>query len=210
MIEIVDDMTILFQGDSITDANRDKENPENMGTGYANFTAAWLSAKYPEMNLSFINRGISGHRVKDLQARWQEDCIDLAPDVVSILIGINDVWRKFDSNDPTSVEQYEEGYRALLNETCDKLEGVQLLILEPFALPTGVITDEWREDLDPKIQVARKLAKEFCATYIPLDGMFAAASTEQPESFWLHDGVHPTQAGHALISQAWLDAVGAE
>ncbi len=207
-IEFQDNMTILFQGDSITDAWRSREDDSMLGSGYANMIAAWLTAQYPQANLRFLNRGISGNRVVDLQGRWQEDCIDLQPDVVSILIGVNDVWRRYDSNDPTSCEKYEAGYRDLLTQVRDKLDA-QLIILEPFLLPVPEDRLAWREDLDPKIQAARRIAVEFNATYVPLDGLFAAAATKLPAEKWAADGVHPTQAGHALISQAWLDAVGA-
>src|SRR3982750_155720 len=124
---IADHSVVLFQGDSITDAGR-LDSADGMGFGYANLAAAWFSALYPEKRVRFINKGISGNRVVDLARRWQTDCLDLKPDWVSILIGINDVWRRYDSNDPTSVVDYESGYRALLRHTSDKLPGVRLIL----------------------------------------------------------------------------------
>ena len=203
-----DNATVLFQGDSITDAEHSRVDDGDLGHGYAALIAAWFSALYPEKRVRFLNRGISGNRVKDLRARWQSDCLDLNPTWVSILIGVNDTWRRYDSHDPTSTAAYERDYRAILNAVRDQLNA-HLIIMEPFLLPIPPDRAAWRVDLDPKIAVARKLAREFDALFIPLDGPFAAAATRQDMDFWLRDGVHPTPAGHALIAQAWLRAVGA-
>lgn len=205
---IKDGARVLFQGDSITDVGRSRENDRELGWGYPSFIAAWYAAKYPEKDVTFLNRGISGNRVVDLQRRWKEDCLDLKPTLVSILIGINDTWRRYDSNDPTSREAYEAGYRDILAQIRDNTDA-EIVVLEPFVLPFPVDRITWREDLDPKIDAARKVAREFNATFIPLDGIFAAASTKREPAFWAADGVHPTWAGHALISQAWLEAVKA-
>jgi len=201
--------TVLFQGDSITDAGRSRENGEDLGRGYAAMVAAWFSARYPGHSVRFLNRGISGNRTGDLLARWQEDCLDLHPTWVSILIGINDTWRRYDAGDPTPTDVFEANYRALLSMTAD-IVGSHIIILEPFLLPIPPDRAAWREDLGPKIAVVRALAREFNTLFVPLDGLFAAAATQREMAFWLPDGVHPTPAGHALIAQAWLQAVGAE
>lgn len=199
---------VLFQGDSITDAGRSRDNDSDLGRGYAAFTAAWFSAMHPEKRVRFINRGIGGNRAKDLQARWQTDCLDLKPDVVSILIGINDTWRRYDSGDPTSAEDFEGAYRDILTRTKAALEA-RLILLEPFALPVPEDRIAWREDLDPKIQIVRNLAREFEAILIPLDGIFAEVAALREPAFWAADGVHPSSAGHALIARTWLQAVKA-
>lgn len=204
---IADKSVVLFQGDSITDAGR-LGSEDGMGFGYASLVAAWFSALYPEKAVRFINRGISGDRVVDLAQRWQQDCLDLKPDWVSILIGINDTWRRYDSNEPTTTEQYESGYRALLRQTVQNTSA-RLILCEPFVLPVPPDRIAWREDLDPKIDAARRLAREFNAIYVPLDGLFAQASTQAAPEFWAKDGVHPAMAGHALMAQAWLRAVKA-
>jgi acyl-CoA thioesterase-1 len=207
MTSLIEDNTvILFQGDSITDAGRGRTNDAELGHGYAAMAAAWFSARYPEKRVRFLNRGISGNRVKDLRARWQHDCLNLKPTWVSIMIGINDTWRRYDSHDPTSTEAYECDYRAILTDVRDKLDA-HIIVMEPFMLPIPPDRDAWRVDLDPKIAVARKLAREFDAVFVPLDGVFAEAATRREMSFWLPDGVHPTPVGHALIAQAWLSAV---
>jgi acyl-CoA thioesterase-1 len=198
---------VLFQGDSITDAGRSRQDDADLGRGYPALAAAWFSALHPEKRVRFLNRGISGNRASDLDGRWHRDCLDLHPTIVSILIGINDTWRRYDRGDPTSAEVFEAHYRAILEATRDVLNA-QIIILEPFSLPVPEDRAAWRVDLDPKIAVARKLAREFDAIFVPLDGIFAAAATRHEMSFWLPDGVHPSPAGHALIAQAWLAAVG--
>lgn len=195
---------VLFQGDSITDAGRGWDNPVGMGQGYAMMAAAFFQSRYAEAGVTFINRGVGGSRVKDLQARWQQDCLDLKPTIVSIMIGINDVWRRYDSNDPTPVEKFEEGYRDILMQIRRNLDA-QIILLEPFVLPHPEDRKLWREDLDPKIQVVRTLAREYGTAFVPLDGIFAQACTRQVPEYWAVDGVHPTAAGHALIAQAWLE-----
>ena len=207
-IKLPSNGTVLFQGDSITDAGRIYENDEVLGIGYAMLASAWLSAEYPERNLRFVNRGISGNRVKDLKSRWQKDCLDLNPKVVSIMIGINDVWRRYDSNDPTSAESFEADYRQILLQTRNVLNP-QIILMEPFLLHVTKEQLKWREDLNPKIEVVKRLSKEFKATLVPLDKIFAAAAQRREPTFWSQDGVHPTLAGHALIAQSWLKAVKA-
>ncbi|MDI6618866.1 MAG: SGNH/GDSL hydrolase family protein [Clostridiales bacterium] len=205
-IQIEKDSVVLFQGDSVTDAGRKYDVPDDLGPGYPLFTASLFTALYPELRVKFINRAVSGNRVKDLKSRWKKDCLDLNPSIVSILIGINDTWRRYDSNDPTSAEMFEETYRDILNQVRDNTSA-KIVMLEPYLLPVRKEEETWREDLDPKIQVVRKLAKEFGAVFIPLDGIFAQASTHVRYETWSLDGVHPTAAGHALIAENWLKTV---
>jgi len=207
-MNIPNNYTILFQGDSITDWYRSRENDNDLGTGYVNFIAAYLNATYPEKRIKFINRGISGNRVVDLLNRWDEDCIALKPDLVSILIGINDCWRRYDRNDPTSVEDFEKNYRKILTQIKERLDA-KIVLCEPFVLPYPEDRKQWREDLDPKIQVVRKLSLEFDTLYVPFDGIFASACAKREPAFWAEDGVHPTYAGHALMAKTWLDVVKA-
>lgn len=200
--------TILFQGDSITDAQRGRTPVQELGQGYAMMAAARLEAAYPELALNFLNRGVSGNRAKDLRARWQADCLDLRPDWVSILIGINDTWRRFDRHDATPTEAYEADLRAVLEAS--RAAGQRLILCEPFVLPVPPDRAAWRTDLDPRIHAVRALAVEFGAVLVPFDGLFAAAACRRPAAFWAHDGVHPSLAGHALMAGAWLRAVGAD
>jgi acyl-CoA thioesterase I len=198
--------SILFLGDSVTDCGRSYENDSLLGDGYVHMIAAQWTACFPESNARFLNRGISGNRVRDVRARLERDCLALKPDIVSILIGINDTWRRFDSNDPTSTADYLKDYRTILLEIRSKLKA-RLILMDPFYLPLQPDQKAWSEDLGPRIDGIRELAREFSATYIPLDGIFAKASTKAACSVWCADGVHPTPAGHALIARSWLEAV---
>lgn len=158
--QIQDNARVLFQGDSITDHGRSREDLSDLGSGYPLITAGWFSALYPQKRVTFVNRGISGNRVVDLLARWDADCIALQPTWVSILIGVNDMWRRYDSNDPTSVSDFEVNYRRLLETTVSRLNP-KLILCEPFLLPVYEAQRSWREDIDPKIEVVRKLSREF-------------------------------------------------
>lgn len=207
MLNLEENFTVLFIGDSITDCGRDRSNPELLGGGYAHMLAGRLGMDYAEFDLRFLNLGISGNRVKDLKARWEEDCIDHKPDILSILIGINDTWRKYDSNDPTPAESYKEDFRFILEEARSKLD-CQIVVMEPFVLPVPEDRKNWREDLDPKIQAARELSLEYADAYVPLDGIFAAAACRQDPAYWTPDGVHPSYKGHALMAESWLEYTG--
>jgi len=197
---------VLFQGDSITNAGRNYEDANSLGHGYPLLIAAEFGRRYPEKNVRFLNRGVSGNRVVDLQERWQRDCLDLKPDWVSIYVGINDTWRRYDSNNPTTSEEYYDGYRKLILRTQENTEA-GIILIEPYVLPVPEDRKTWREDLDPKIQAVRELAREFHTPYAALDGLFASLSAVVDPSFWAPDGVHPSPAGHAVIAKAWLEAM---
>lgn len=204
-------MRILFQGDSITDAGRDYSDYHELGQGYPKYAAELIRDRFDDPKngtIEFINLGISGHRTRDLRARWQKDCIDLQPDIVSIMIGINDTWRAFDSNDPTPVEEFEDNYRYLLSEI-KAHTNAKILLLEPYVLPDVPAKDAWRADLDPKIQAVRRLAREFADAYIPTDGLFAAACVQQEPSHWSGDGMHPNENGSRFIAAYYAKAVAA-
>jgi len=200
--------TVLFQGDSITDCGRDRHDPASLGSGYAMMAAGWVGALYPDREIRFLNKGVSGDRVRDLEVRWERDTIELRPDWLTVLIGINDTWRRYDSNSPTSRAEFETAYRRILQRAVDA-NIPNIVLMEPFVLPYPDDRCAWREDLDPKIDAVRCLAREFGATLVPLDGLFASVAAVRDPAFWSADGVHPSPAGHALIAQAWLKAVGA-
>jgi lysophospholipase L1-like esterase len=199
--------TVLFIGDSVTDCGRDRADPGSLGDGFPALVAADFARAHPDAGIRFVNRGISGNRAADLRERWERDCLRLEPDVVSILIGINEVWRRYDSEDPTPTEVFEDNYRNILKRAAE--QGPQLIMMEPFLLPVRADQLEWREDLDPKLAAVRGLAAEFDATLIATDGLLTrAAATDGPGTL-AADGVHPTPAGHALLAQAWLATAGA-
>ncbi|MCK4564926.1 MAG: SGNH/GDSL hydrolase family protein [Verrucomicrobia bacterium] len=200
------DDLILFIGDSITDCGRDRNDLASLGMGYAAMLAGRLGLERAELNLRFLNRGIGGDSTCHLLARWDEDCIELKPDWVSILIGVNNTWRRYDQNDPTQDGVFSTECRELLehvqNETSAKI-----VICSPFLLHTDPSIEKMREDLDPKIGILRKLAEEFGAIWVDFDAAFVAAKGRQIPSYWAFDGVHPTMAGHALMANAWMQTV---
>ncbi|MCC2334581.1 SGNH/GDSL hydrolase family protein [Cellulomonas wangsupingiae] len=201
---------VLLTGDSITDWGRDRDQPDSpwgLGHGYAGIVAALAGARRPDLDLTFHNRGIGGDTTRMLRERWQPDALDLEPTVVSILVGVNDTWRRFDSGAVTSVEEYEGHYRAILQATRERLDP-RFVLVEPFVLPVPPVQPAWREDLNPRIHVVRRLAAEYDAALVPADGLFAAAAARTPPERWAFDGVHPTAAGHGLLAEAWLAAVG--
>ncbi len=199
-------MRVLFQGDSITDGGRDYGDLISLGSGYANKVAEIMKESHPDIEWDFINKGISGNRVKDLKARWIEDCLDLDADVVSIMIGINDTWRAFDSQDPTSVEQFEEDYNFILARIKEKTKS-KIMIIEPFLLHNSPDKDAWRADLNPKIDAIRRLARKYADIYLAIDGLFASASIQHEPAYWAFDGVHPSEAGVNLIARAYVAAL---
>ena len=205
--------TILFQGDSITDAGRNREvkDPNNqnaLGGGYAFLAAADLLNKFPAKNLNIYNKGISGNKVYQLAERWQNDCLDLKPAVLSILIGVNDYWHKHNGNYDGTVEIYEKDFRALLRRTKEALPETKLIICEPFAvLGCKAVDGTWFPEFDRYRVAARKLAGEFDTIFIPYHDIFANASKVAPPTYWTADGVHPSVAGAKLMAEAWLKYV---
>lgn len=197
---------ILFQGDSVTDCGRDRVDSYSLGTGYPNLVAAYLWAHYSELELTILNRGVSGDRVYDLVDRWNTDCIQLKPDWVSILVGINDTWRRYDSNILSPIDEFTAAYRQLL-ELTQRDTTARIILCDPFVLNYPADRVAWRADLNPRIEAIRQLAAEFSAIYIPLDGLMASACTKAEPAFWAADGVHPTLAGHGVIASAWLGAI---
>ncbi|WP_382308178.1 SGNH/GDSL hydrolase family protein [Herbiconiux sp. UC225_62] len=197
--------TVLFVGDSVTDCDR-RTDPDGLGDGYVRVLAAT-----PELaGRTVLNRGISGNRVVDLEARWADDVLAVDAGVVSILIGINDTWRRYDSDDPTSAADFEAGYRRLLAPLAAR-PGTSIVLMEPFVLPVTPEQSAWRDDLDPKIAVVRRLAAEFGATLVPTDvelTALAGAAGAGGAAALAADGVHPTPQGHAAIAAIWLAHAG--
>ncbi len=206
---IKDKYTILFQGDSNVECGRSKVNPADLGTGYVKMIQTIFSTLHPDKDVIFINRGIGGNRVQELTKRWQTECIDLKPDIVSISVGICDCLRNYKGYTLTDTAQYEQEYRDILIQVKEKTNA-EIIMIEPFVFPAPEdIRRVWREDIDPKIAVTRSLAIEFGALYIPLDGIFASSTTRKPPNFWSPDSVHLTRPGMAVVAKAWLEAVGA-
>jgi len=212
-ISLQKDDIILFQGDSITDAARDKDTktPNTspmMGSGYVIQAAGELLVKYAGLNLTIYNKGISGNKVHQLAERWDTDCIGLKPSVLSILIGVNDFWHTKTGGYQATVKTYEDDYRALLKRTLAALPGVKLIIGEPFAV-TGIraVDSSWYPEFDKYREAAKKLADEFKAVFIPYQKVFDEAQKRAPGVYWTHDGVHASLAGARLMADAWMEAI---
>ncbi len=212
-ISIGQNNIILFQGDSITDAGRKRENlvannPSALGSGYALIAASELLLKYPEKNLKIYNRGVSGDKSYQLTDRWDKDCLELKPDVLSILVGVNDYWHKHNDNYKGSAEIYKNYYMALLERTKKQLPNVKLIIGEPFGLSgIGAIDKTWYPEFPEYQKAAREIADQFDAAFIPYQSVFDKAVKSAPGSYWTGDGVHPTLAGAQLMARAWLEVV---
>lgn len=200
---------IVFIGDSITDCGRRDANAP-YGNGYMSLARAFLIARYPELGLRFENRGVGGDTVRHLAARWHADVLDEEPDWLVVKIGINDVWRSFDSagQGAVSIDDYESTYRELLRATVDRTS-CKLIILEPYVIEADT-SDPMRAEMDRYGLVARKLAGEFGAVNIQTQAAFDRVLATTTPGDWAHDRIHPNLAGHAVIAHAFLCAIGWE
>ncbi|MBE6363535.1 MAG: lysophospholipase [Lentisphaerae bacterium] len=203
---------ILFQGDSITDARRDREGINgygpDMGCGYAALIAGKLLAANLDREFSCFNRGISGNRVVDLYARWKVDALNLKPDLLSVLIGVNDTWHEFAFENGVELDRYERIYRMLLEWTRAELPEVKLVLCEPFCLKSELVTDEWMAEVAARGVIVKKLAAEFDAVFVPLQNVLEKAAAKANDNLKiLRDGVHPTLAGAQIIADQWLKYV---
>lgn len=211
-IQLAKASVVLFQGDSITDCGRGREGTAPnlaLGHGYASGVAGWLLAHKPSLGLSIFNRGISGNRIVDLAARVKSDVINLRPDVLSILIGVNDTWHEFGGRcNGVAVPKYTRVFREFLTEVKEALPAIQLVLCEPFVLPCGVVTGEWVAEMDQRRAAVATLSREFGAVFIPFQNLFDEAMKEAPAPYWAADGVHPTEAGHTRMAEAWIRGTG--
>jgi lysophospholipase L1-like esterase len=204
-------MVVLFQGDSITDGGRDRtvadpNLPGGLGSGYPLLVAAAALAAHPDRGLRFYNRGVSGNKVPDLQQRWADDTLALKPDVLSILVGVNDFWHKLSHGYTGTVEDYERQYTALLDDTKRALPHVRLIVLEPFVLRCGAVDDRWFPEFDQRRAAAARVAQHAGATFLPLQETFDDLARKATPQYWAADGVHPTPAGHSAIAERWRPA----
>ncbi|MDR0508108.1 MAG: SGNH/GDSL hydrolase family protein [Dysgonamonadaceae bacterium] len=206
--------TCLFQGDSITDNGRirEDENEANkqsqLGNGYVLFTSASILANHADKDLKIYNRGISGNKVFELARRWEKDCIMLQPNILSILIGVNDFWHAKQWNYDGTVETYENDYRNLIADTLKKLPETYIVICEPFIIHGGSALDEtWEPQFAQFREVAKKIASDFNLAFVPFQSVFNEALKKAPSTYWSPDGVHPSMAGGQLMAQTWLKTV---
>lgn len=209
-------LTFLFQGDSITDGKRSRNKDWNhvMGHGYAYLIASRLWFDFTNEGLMFYNRGISGNTIQDLNARWQQDTIDLNPDVLSILIGVNDVPKIIENE--YSIKKWEETYIQVLDKTIKAQPNTQIILCEPFILPSNDMaridwtkekTESYQSVISEMQKIVRQLAEAYDAILIELQQPFLDACKKAPAKYWIWDGVHPMPAGHELIARTWINEV---
>ncbi len=198
---------ILFQGDSITDCGRSYQDDSFKGKGYVALLAARMGMDHPG-EYEFINRGISGNRVTDVYARMCRDIINLKPDYMSLLIGVNDVWHQVERQDGVLVEKYEKIYDMLIGEILEALPELKIMIMEPFVTKGTATEEQWnvfQSEVSKRAAAAKRIAEKYNLTYLPLQGKFDEMLAVHPEP-WTKEGVHPTEAGHELIAREWLKA----
>lgn len=197
-MNIKNNSLVLFQGDSITDANREKELAENLGNGYVMMIASDYTAAHYNRNITFVNRGVSGNKAIDLYNRWDEDCIALNPDLLTIFVGINDT----SGDNPDEDSDFLKYYDLMLEKTrknCD----CTIILMEPFVFPIDEDRQHRRKKLYRKIEIVREMSMKYKTALIPLDGIFQSIAPEKGYLFWSADGVHPSLSGHALIAREW-------
>jgi lysophospholipase L1-like esterase len=202
--------SILFQGDSITDGNRGRNDDLNhiLGHGYVFLLAAELGLQAAGQAPHMVNRGCSGNRIADLYGRWEEDALSLHPDLISLLIGVNDVHAYVNGKQNLVQDRFVRTYRRLIEDTQELLPSTAIVICEPFLLPTGHVGQDWQawhSEMSRKQEQIRKLTDEYGLDYIDLQISFTDACELAPAAYWLWDGIHPTPAGHALIKNRWMD-----
>ena len=202
-------MRILFQGDSITDAGRSRDDNSILGRGYPLLVEAALGLEAPNEH-EFLNRGISGNRIVDVYARIKSDIINLKPDVMSILIGVNDVWHELgESPNGVSAEKFFKIYSMLIEEVKEALPNIKIMIMEPFVLEACSTTEHWEffsTEVAKRASMARRIAEKYNLPFIKLQEGFDDLAKKAPNSYWLGDGVHPTPKGHEFIKNQWLKA----
>jgi len=212
-VRLAKEDVILFQGDSITDAHRKKDDKDPnsasaLGISYPFMAASELLLRAPEKNFSIYNRGISGNKVYQLAERWDADCLDLKPTVLSILVGVNDFWHTLVNGYKGTIQTYRDDYKTLLDRTKQKLPDIKLIIGEPYAVRGVKAVDEkWYPAFDEYRQAAREIAGSYGAAFIPYQDIYDKALRSAPGSYWTPDGVHPSIAGARLMAEAWIQAV---
>lgn len=205
---------ILFQGDSITDAGRNREDFHSLGYGYPLLVAAHLTAEHPG-EYEYVNRGVGGDLLADLYNRRQVDLLDLAPDYLSLFIGTNDAWAELDQGRPIVTEEFEQMYTDLLEEIFATCPHVKVMLFSPYIME-GLFsrnTDEQPDRLNQfrlhvasRIEVVRRLAEKYDLPFVDMQAVFDASCERADASVWTGDGAHPTAGGHELIKRAWLQA----
>lgn len=207
-------LKFLFQGDSITDGKwgRDQRDLNHyLGHGYVFAIASRLGADFPNAGFQFINRGVSGNRLSDLEKRWEKDTLDHRPDVLSILIGVNDLnARQRRKPDAYTDKEFDQHYRKLLDQSLKAIPNLILVLAPPFMYKVGVRVEQWpfwEKELAPRTEIVRRIAKDYDAVLVDYPALFDRAIKVAPTEHWLWDGCHPSVFGHELMSREWIRSV---
>lgn len=207
-----DGLVFLFQGDSITEGGRSYDNDWNhiMGQSFPYLISSRLWYDYRDKNMMFYNRGISGNRIQDLEDRWQKDTLDLKPDVLTILIGVNDVIAVVEDWNPGTIKQVEDIFRRILDQTKATLPNTLVVLCEPFILPLGWVKKKpevWITEIKKHQELVKTLSDEYGTLFLKLQEPFNEVCKNMPANYWIWDGVHPMPAGHELISRIWINEI---
>lgn len=195
---------LLFIGDSVTAAERSVSDASDLGRGFVTMIARALECRHPSVRV--INKGVGGDRAADVEARWERDCLALDPDVITLLVGVNDTWRRFDRGQQHPLHEYAASLRRMLVAARAR-STASIVLVEPFLLKVGFITEEWEEDLSSRREVVAQIAAETGCVFVPTQAAFDDEAGAAPATL-LYDGVHPTSAGHRLLAQRWLTIAG--
>lgn len=208
-----DGSILLFQGDSITDAGRERKwqaanSPRSMGSGYSFLVAAYLLTKYPERKLQIYNRGINNERLSQVAQRWSVDCLELRPDILSILVGFNDYWHLRRGEHDGTVERFESDYKELLDRTLNANPETKLVICQPFiVVGAGNVSESWVGPFGEYQDAVKRVSDAFGAIWVPFQEAYDSAMQEMVPNYLATDGIHPTIVGANLMAKAWLSAI---
>lgn len=194
------DAPLFFIGDSVTGAGRDRSDPAALGEGWVRIVADRLGRDRSRV----LNRGIGGDRAENVEARWEGDCLAHRPAVVTLLVGINDVWRAFDRGDPRPVSGYRDRLERMVASA--KGHGSEVILMEPFALPVGVVTGDWEAELAPRQAIVADVAARMGTGHVATQEPIEREAENVGPSALLPDGVHPSRRGHDLLARLWWDA----
>ncbi|MBQ8600304.1 MAG: SGNH/GDSL hydrolase family protein [Clostridia bacterium] len=198
---------ILFQGDSITDCGRNRDRLDSLGGGYPNLVGCYLAGEYPG-EYECINKGISGNRIVDVYARIKKDIINLQPDIMSIMIGVNDVWHEVNHQNGVSAEKYEMLYDLMLSEIKETLPELKIMIISPYVIKGTATEDTWdvfRPEVEKRAAAAKRIAEKYGLPFVDMLTKFDEAVEKYPDEEWAADGVHAKNAGKELLKRAWLE-----
>lgn len=194
--------TILFQGDSITDCSRLLVG-NGLGEGYVYMINEYIKKEMADLNISVVNRGIAGNKSTDLQARWKEDCLDIESNVLSLYVGVNDIWHRFSNSLELPDGEYDKAMHDLIDRYKEKYPESRIIVMSPFLMSKDDPAKTWSDSVNKYIGIAEEIAKEYKADFINMQELLD--SQNKPALELTTDGVHPTEIGHKIIADKWIE-----